>query len=479
MTDDRQEPELMPLAIRPLPSAIRETSVRSLTQSTRALLTLRRCPGRALLLAWAVLTLVAPALAADPPEKRVERWEPVDLPFQSKPAPENPFLVPFSAEVRGPGGITLEMPGFFDGDATWVIRVSPTAPGEWSVRTRSPVADLDGQSNRFVCVPSSGKQAHGPLRVDRDHPYHFVYDDGARFFPLGYECDWLWALGLDKGDRKPLDAFLDKLETAGFNYVILNAYAHDTSWRKGKTGVDDYGPPPLFAWEGSNAQPDHSRFNLAYWHHYDSVIDALARRGMVAHLMIKVYNKMVNWPRKGGPEDDLFFRWLVARYAAYTNVHWDFSKEANNEKDLAYKRGRIEFLRRTDPYHRLITVHDDKKTYDEGSYDDLLDYRSDQQHTNWHASLLDHRRRHAWPLLNVEFGYEHGPKGPEDVTYRVEQPAEEVCRRAWNVVMAGGYGVYYYTYTAWDVLRPGDTPPGYADSSRRRRTGGSCRPTTW
>ena len=28
--------------------------------------------------------------------------------------------------------------------------------------------------------------------------------------------------------------------------------------------------------------------------------------------------------------------------------------------------------------------------------------------------------------------------------------------------MAGGYGAYYYTYTAWDVIRPQDTPPGYA-----------------
>jgi hypothetical protein len=27
--------------------------------------------------------------------------------------------------------------------------------------------------------------------------------------------------------------------------------------------------------------------------------------------------------------------------------------------------------------------------------------------------------------------------------------------------MAGGFGAYYYTYTAWDVIRPNDTPPGY------------------
>jgi hypothetical protein len=28
--------------------------------------------------------------------------------------------------------------------------------------------------------------------------------------------------------------------------------------------------------------------------------------------------------------------------------------------------------------------------------------------------------------------------------------------------MAGGYMAYYYTYTAWDVIRPLDVPPGYA-----------------
>ena len=79
-----------------------------------------------------------------------------------------------------------------------------------------------------------------------------------------------------------------------------------------------------FAWEGSNEKPDHSRFNLAYWQHYDRVIEALHQRGMIAHVMIKVYNKMVNWPAKGSAEDDLFFRWLIARYAAYPNVHLGF-----------------------------------------------------------------------------------------------------------------------------------------------------------
>lgn len=34
--------------------------------------------------------------------------------------------------------------------------------------------------------------------------------------------------------------------------------------------------------------------------------------------------------------------------------------------------------------------------------------------------------------------------------------------------MAGGYVVYYYTYTAWDVLRPDDNPTGYTYMKRLR-----------
>jgi hypothetical protein len=191
------------------------------------------------------------------------------------------------------------------------------------------------------------------------------------------------------------------------------------------------------------------------------VLHALYERGMIAHVMIKVYNKQVNWPAKGGAEDDLYFRWLVARYAAYPNVVWDFSKEAHNEKDLAYKLGRINLLRQHDPYRRPVTVHDDNAAYDQGAYNALLDFRSDQQHARWRETILAQRQQNKWPVFNVEFGYEHGPGGLEDKTYRVAQAPEEVCRRAWEVCLAGGHVVYYYTYTAWDVLRPTATPVGY------------------
>lgn len=391
----------------------------------------------------------------------IPKWQPYDFLFKSETEHQNPFKVIFSATVNKPDGTSFSIPGFYDGDKTWKIRLSPTIEGPWSLQTHSDDPFLDDKIAFFTCIPNNPK-FHGGLLVDTSNPYHFIYEDGTRYFMMGYECDWLWALDMDDPNLPTINSFLDKLVSYRFNNIILNAYAHDTSWAKGKTVEYDYGPPPKYAWEGTNENPIFDRFNLSYWKHYDRVIDAMYQRGITAHIMIKVYNKMVKWQAKGSEEENLYFIWLIARYSAYPNVIWDFSKEANNEKDLEYKLGRFKFIRDHDPYRRLLTNHDDKATYDTGVYNKILDFRSDQQHSHWHEKILSQRKQNVWPIVNVEFGYEHGPKGIDDKTYGVVQSPEEVCRRAWEICMAGGYIAYYYTYTAWDVIRPEDTPPGYA-----------------
>lgn len=300
------------------------------------------------------------------------------------------ILAPVSLPLSGTAG------------GVWKIRVSSTAEGQWSLVTTSDVKELDGQHATFQCVKNTNPHVHGVLRVDREHPHHFTFDDGTRFFMQGYEYDWLWALDMDKPNVPTVEKSLDILSRHGFNYVILNSYAHDTGWCKGKTSDDDYGPPLLYAWKGSNDQPDHSRMNLAFWRHYDRVMATLAQRGMQAHMLIKVYNKSVKWPARGSDEEKLFFRWLVARYAAYPNVIWDFSKEAHNEKDLAYKQGWMKWLRENDPYRHLVTVHDDDKVNDEGAYDDLTDYPprlalKGTEH-EWETDLAGYFEKYGHPL---------------------------------------------------------------------------------
>ncbi len=420
---------------------------------------------RYLLIAMAILVgMNHSAVAAD--AVSIPCWTPHDFAFTTDTALENPFDTTFSAEVTGPQGTSFVLPGFFDGNGTWKVRVAPTAEGAWSLKTKSDLPALDGKTAAFTCIKNADPNIHGVLRVDTEHPHHFVYQDGTRFFMQAYEYDWLWALDTGKPNIPTVEASLDLLLEHGFNYVILNTYAHDTGWRKGKTGPDDFGPAPMYAWAGSNDAPDHTRMNVDFWQHYDKIMNALLRRGMQAHIFIKVYNKAVNWPAKDSPEEQMFFRWLMARYAAYPNVIWDFSKEAHNEKDLAYKQRWLTFIRATDPYKHLVTVHDDDVANDSGAYDELTDFRTDQHHKSQkgatdHQTILLQRNRRAWPVANVESDYECGPLGLEDKTYGQAMTAEATTRTLWSIAMAGGYIAYYYTYTAWDVIRPLDAPTGY------------------
>ncbi len=407
--------------------------------------------------------ILLPLIMSMPVE--IPQWQPHDFEFRSDTLHENPFLVRIDGHFTGPDGRKMVVTGFYDGGGVWKIRFSPTMKGEWSLTTSSDDAKLSGKAVAGIqCVAQPNAEVHGILKVDPEHRQHFVFEDGSRFFLMGYECDWLWAL-----DENDLNPFLDKLAEHGFNYIILNVYAHDTSWRTGKSEKNDYGPPPTYPWLGTNDQPDHERLNPDFWRHYDRVIEAMHKRGIIAHIMTKVYNKSVNWPAKRSPAEELYYRTLVARYSAYPNVVWDFSKEAHYETDFDYKADKLRFIRASDAYKHPITVHHDEEAYDRGAYSGLLDYRSDQHHGDWHATILRQRGMREWPVVNVEFGYERGPKGEGDHTYPHSQSPEEVVRRAWEIYMAGGYGAYYYTYTAWDVIHPEHNPPGYAHFHNLRR----------
>ncbi|MFC1783704.1 DUF5060 domain-containing protein [Planctomycetota bacterium] len=204
----------------------------------------------------------------------IPRWQPHNFSFQSQTQYDNPFLVNFSATVTRPDGKEFTAYGFYNGGGTWIIRLAPDMEGKWSLRTHSKDAALAGKTLSFICIKNQNPNIHGGLRVDPRHRGYFIFEDGTRYFLMGYECDWLWALDMNNPVLSKLNTFLDKLAAFKFNHIILNAYAHDTNWRKGKTGDDDFGPPPMYAWQGSNEKPDHSRFNLDYWQHYDRVKQA-------------------------------------------------------------------------------------------------------------------------------------------------------------------------------------------------------------
>ncbi|HZT29326.1 MAG TPA: DUF5060 domain-containing protein [Bryobacteraceae bacterium] len=383
----------------------------------------------------------------------IEQYNSHDFAFRA-PVSGNPFDVELTGEFSGPGGVNLLVPGFYDGSGVWKIRFSPTRRGRWTLRTLSPVKALDGRTESDIqCTHNGQPRIHGVLRVDPRHPHHFVYEDGTRYFLMGYECDWLWALPPEVQHR-----LVDQIAARGFNHVLVNVFAYDTTWSPGRQNQWDYGPPALFPWQGTNAQPDHSRLNPAFFQAYDRMLEYLREKGMVAHIMFKVFNKLVHWPPPGSRDEARYFRYVTARYQGYSNVVWDFSKEAYYEKDKALEKKLLDLIRSADAYHHLTTAHDNDAYDWNPALNANIDFRSDQQHTDWPRMIAFDRAFREWPAVNVEFGYE---RGVEDLpTYRVKQDWQEVLRRAWLVYTAGGYGAYYYSNTAWDLVKPDPEPPG-------------------
>lgn len=102
--------------------------------------------------AVAALGLLAPRAAV---AKRVPQGQPVDVVLSASASFPNPMQdVDLTAVLTGPTGQELILPGFWDGDRTFRIRFTPTAPGAWSYMTVSSDPALDAQSGVVEAGPA-------------------------------------------------------------------------------------------------------------------------------------------------------------------------------------------------------------------------------------------------------------------------------------------------------------------------------------
>lgn len=393
----------------------------------------------------------------------IEQWHPFDLLFTSADFCSNPFLdVSICAEFSGPNGATLTLPGFYNGNNNWIVRFSPTRVGNWTYTTISNEAQLNAKTGKLTCVANTLATVHGRLFVDPSNPHHLKYEDGTPYFMMGAEINWLCLIQCNDGTLTKAKQIIDLYGSHGFTQFQINAYAWDTDWKNGKTCDDDFGPPDMYAWEGTNESPDHSRLNTAYWDHFDKVIDYLFLKGIVAHIYLKVYNKKVNWPANGSKYDILFFSTVVSRYQAYPNIIWSFSKESYNEPDHDYIHQMLDLISNIDAYKRLRTTHDDVgKGIDysaDPAYNHNIYFRTVQNTTDIYTNAIHYRNNENWPVYNAEYGYEIGNDG--GYTFSSIQSKEETFKRTCEVLMAGAYPAYYYTYHAWDVVRTYEVPDG-------------------
>lgn len=304
---------------------------------------------------------------------------------------------PEEIDVEGhfatPSGQTLTVPAFFWRDYTrqrragrevlvprgepgWRLRFAPTEVGRYTLTvtardrtgktvTSAPVA--------FTCIPSADP---GYVRVSRDDPRYFAFDEGTPYLPLG--ANVCWARG---GGTFDYDQWLPRYGEAGGNYFRVWLGPAWTTFALETTGepADRYGV---------------GKFNLANAWRLDYVLDLAERYGLYVMLCLDSFNELRRaqdgvysfWEQtphnaaNGGPlrEPEEFWtnetmrrlyrnklRYLVARYGYRTHVlSWEFWNEVDIVSPRAYRPEAVrdwhaqmsDYLRRIDPWKHLQTT---------------------------------------------------------------------------------------------------------------------------
>jgi hypothetical protein len=392
-----------------------------------------------------------------------EKWQVMDLQFRVKETPPAPLEITFGATLRHNSGQLLDVPGFYNDDRTWVVRFCPSEEGEWNYTTYASLPELSGLTGAVVVLPNSNTGEHGPVSVSAIDRSKFVYRDGTPYFLLAFELDWLFSLDLDNPQDIPKTReIISHISENGFTQVIMNVYAYDASWgdRASIAPEHNFARPGGFPFAGTNQSPDHSRLNIDFFKHLDRVIACLDEKEIIAHLMIYVWNKEVNWPDPGSPEDNRYFDYVVKRYQAYPNLIWDISKEAlgYGHNDIGYITERIERLRSLDAHRRLLTVHDYAYCDSEQG---KVDFISIQE---WKPNIYDAMRQvinthKNKPVLNIEHGgYEKTMHSIFDGAYN--DPVACLDRN-YRIVFSGAYSTYYWQNSSWYevVYNPSDLEP--------------------
>jgi hypothetical protein len=373
-----------------------------------------------------------------------------------------PVADPFrTVSVTGTFGHADETPlavaGFCDAQDGSVhrIRFMPVAPGlheyEVTVRTAGEEWHFSGA---FTAEPSD---LPGLLRVDPEHPWHFLWSGtGERFF---WNATTTYALA--GCSEEQIEAAILRLDGKKVNRIRVALSpcrcASGGRWHEPQVTIDDtftfLFSPWLCAQPDSVEEPgwDVTRFNVAYWQKFERLLAlAVAHDMIVSVIMFLDGRDPQNYPfdrdRAGDdPDERRYFAYAAARLAAFSNVEWCVTNEWQLFRPDAWADALGEHLSKCDPYGHLMSVHGQSEfpfrtspwadfamfqIWDEGGgYETMLQKRREQAATG-----------RPMPQVNEEYGYEdHYPSAWGGGRTKPARSADTRRRLAWEMTMAGCY----------------------------------------
>jgi hypothetical protein len=390
----------------------------------------------------AILVSTAPASAAEAPTTLWGRW---DRSFEG-PTPADP-RTELEVELTSPSGKTRKATGFWDGGATWRVRVMPDEPGTWRYRTRSRpvVAGLDAQEGSFVCragEPTSSLSRHGAIRVAAGQ-YHLEHADSTPFFWLG---DTVWNGPLLSRSDDWISYLKDRAGKR-FSVIQFNAIA---PWRTAPTDAE--GEVALSSANG------RLEINPRYFRRLDQRMDAINDQGLVAAPVLLWANQREDLGNTLSEEDAIrLIRYQVARYGAH-HVAWILAGDnpyKGTSSDRWKRIGRVVF---GEGPHAPVTTHPTGmnwpwETWRGERWLDFLGYQSghgdDAGTLRWIHSGPPHEHWRAEPrrpVINLEPPYE------DHRAYQSRRPHSAYnVRRAvyWSLLSTPPAGLTYGGHGIW------------------------------
>lgn len=367
----------------------------------------------------------------------VPRWSVHEITLTAAGRYDNPYQeAGVTATFTGPGGVQKEISGFWYDGNTFKIRFTPTTEGRWTYVTRSTDKGLNNQKGNLTCTAPKPNE-HGFVRRDAEHPHHFVFDDGTRYFMLGTTYYAIVSTALAGNGWKTA---VDSCAYYGINKIRFRVNV--------KLCKNSTNPGPCSSVWGSDGN-DHDRLNPAHLRVVDEVVAYLNERGIVADFM--PFDSQEKF--YGTDEQDLrYLRHLLARYAAYPNVIWcltnEFQRVPNKPKSFWNTAGTL--IQQQDPYVaqnnnlRPLSIHPF------GGQSNGAQFQFHDERWPVHVILQAGRfvpadtlnvitlrnRGHNMPIVNDEFGYfeddirEWGKGGYNQTVHR---------NALWSIYLAGGY----------------------------------------
>lgn len=378
-------------------------------------------------------------------KEMVEKWDIQEIVCQG-PSDGNPFIEHHMSGFFQSRSEKKQVSGFYDGNGIYKVRFMPSFEEEYHF---SITADfLDETLQGTFLVRAASDKNHGPVRVA--NTYHFVYEDGKPYYSIGTTC-YVWELQSEELRKETLET----LKNSAFNKIRFCVFPKHYDYNLKEPVSYPYIGKPCDssvltkenfqeyngAAEGNDW--DFNKFNPEHFQLVEKSIEELRDLSIEADLIVMHPYDRWGFSMMDREEDTLYWRYVIARFAAYRNVWWSLANEYDlmPQKSIEDWEYYAKLLCEEDPYQRLRSIHNCRPFYDYSR--PWITHCSIQRQDVYKTAELvtEWRERYRKPIVLDEIAYEGNIQhGWGNIS------AKEMVRRFWEATCRGGYAGHGETY---------------------------------